>query len=483
MAENAATSDEISLSDIFWRLWAARGVIVLVPLLAAAAAALLVGVVALFQSPPVTYLVNLRNIENQRYPNGAAFSPQDLLIPEILAELRQRFNLPQDANLREAISVTYDSPIASGIARLYQQRLAARNLTQAEIAAINQSYLEELQAAMRSSLRVSVNYRALGVDGDTGKAIATALPELWTTIYTTKFRIFTDRRIADLAVTRTQEDLATSASILVASARIEAMRAGLTILQEDNRLSLLQTDEGMSPADLDVELRRFAMIWFHPIKASRLQQPGDAVAGSYVSALRLDIAEKRRRVEAYDTTLAELRTYQSIGQLPPQVTDQPAMPGDRSSSLQVGETALSEIVQLAEQASFANFVQETLRNRRLLMFEISELTRELDLALIDDDAVVTSAEFRAQAAAQLQDLTQHYSELVRGAEGLLRDRGGDLFQPALGPLVGGSFFTVGNALAIAVAALAAGLLTVVVVLLRGSIRPRVAALKRRATRS
>lgn len=471
MSEHDETVREISLSDIFWSLWSGRGIIVLVPVLAIGLALVYIFVVTLTLNRPVTYLVNLRNIENQRYPNGAAFSPQDLLIPEVLAELRRRFDISADADLRQSISVAYASPIAEGISRSYQERLSNRNLTQAEIAALNQSYLEELNAAMRASLRISVDYREIGLDSATGVAVAAALPQIWTEIYTTRFRIFTDRRIADLAVTRTREDLATSASVLVTNARIDAMRSGVEILIEDNRLSLLRTAEGISPADLDIELRRFATIWFNAIKASRLQE-GDTVASAYLTQLRLDIAERQRRVQAYDMTLAELREYQRVGQPAPQFpSDQPQF-GDRNT-LQLGESALSEIVQLAEQASFASFVQEVLRSRRQLMFDISDLTRELELADSEEETVVTSAEFRAQAAEMLEELTRQYSELVAAASEQLRDRGGELFQPALGPLINdASPISLRNAMIIAMAAIAGGFLAIVFVLLRSSIRPR-----------
>lgn len=470
MVDNPDVNSDISLSDIFWRLWAGRGVIVLVPLVAIGLAALYVATAALWQNHPVTYLVNLRNIENQHYPNGTAFSPQDLLVPEVLSELRQNFDIPSQAVLREAITVNYDSPVAAGISRRYQQQLAARNLTQAEITALNQSYLEELRAAMRSSLRINVDFRALGVDSSTGLAIARALPDIWTTVYTTKFRIFTDRRIADLAVTRTDEDLSTTASILVAGARAAGIQRGLDLLMNDNRLAMLQTPDGISPADLELELRRFLTSWFNPIRASRFKS-GDVVANAYLTELRLDIEEKHQQVKAYDRTLASLREYMRLGQTPPQLAEQ-QLPIDRNT-IQVGETALLEIVQLAEQASFAAFVQDTLRNRQQVLFEISEMMKEQELLAGLDEVVTTSQDFREAAAEQLAVITTHYSGLVAAAANQLRDRGGELYEPTLGPLVAApSLLSMRSLLIIIVAGLAGGLLAVIGVLSWSSIRPR-----------
>lgn len=460
---------EVSLSDIFWRLWDARGVIVVVPLVLAGLAILYVAIAAVSQSRQVDYLISLRNIESQRYPNGTAFSPQDLVVPEVLAALRQRFDLPTGADLRAAISVAYDSPIAQGIAQSYQERLSARNLTQAEIEALNQSYLAELQAAMRTSLRIRVNVSDLDVDVDTGRAIASALPDIWTEVYTTKFRIFVDRRIADMSITTSVEDLASTGSILVANARIDAMRNGLATIMEDNRLALLQNADGRAAADIDLDLRRFATIWFNPIKAFNLGS-GDTVSTSYVSELQLDIADRSRRVEAYDMTLQELRDYQRYGQMPPQVTEQPPAVAAPPSSVEFGETALSEIVALAQQASYANFVQETLRSRRQIMFEISDLTRELDSIVRDGKPSVVTAAFRDSAAEQLATLTTEYAELIGRAQTVLRDRAGSLYSPLLGPVSGGTLLSLRNLLIVAVAGFAGLLFTIIAVLLWSVVR-------------
>lgn len=470
MAENPEVDRDISLSEIFWRLWAGRGIIVLVPLIAIGLAALYVALSILSQSHPVTYLVKLRNIENQHYPNGTAFSPQDLLVPEVLSGLRQRFDIPSEAKLREAITVNYDSPVASGISQSYQRQLSARNLSPAEITALNQSYLEELRAATQSSLRINVDYMALGVDAQTGLAIARALPDTWTTVYTTKFRIFTDRRIADLAVTRTNEDFSTTASILVAGARASGIQQGLDLLLSDNRLAMLQTSEGISPADVELELRRFLTIWFNPIRASRFKSD-DVVANAYLTELRLDIKEKNRQIAAYDTTLASLREYMHRGQVPPQFTEQ-QNPIDRNT-VQIGETALSEIVQLAEQASFAAFVQDTLRNRQQALFDVSKLMKEHDLLSGVDENVSTSREFRLAAAEQLATITGHYSGLVATAADQLRDRGAELYEPSLGPMIAApSPLSMRNLLIILAAGLAGGLLAVIGTLSWSSIRPR-----------
>lgn len=472
MTENSDAEFGISISDIVRRLWAWRGLIVFVPLLFAGFAALLVVVASLAQNRQATYLISLRNIENQRYPNGAEFSPRDLLIPEVLAELRSRYDIAPDADLREAISVSYDSPLADGIARNYQQRLSARNLSQAEIESLNQNYLEELRNAMRASLRINVDYRALGLDSATGLALAAELPRLWTSIYTTKYRIFTDKGVADLAVTRTEEDLASTASIITANTRIDAMQRGLATFIDDNRLSMLRIGEGVSAADLLIELRNFQSIWFNPVKVLALRGE-DAIANAYLDELRFNVTEKRRQVEAFDATLRGLGDYQRSGQSV-QVGQPPAIQGETTNTIQVGDSVFSGIIELAQRGSFAEFVERTLEERRDLMLELSALEKEREFAAASTKSGDITPEFRAQAAELLKALTVQYSQMLRAAEGQLRSRAGELAEPLLGPRLGGDRLLSSRSILIVGAAGLVGLLLTVIGVLVGEAlrRPR-----------
>ena len=471
MTEYSDADQGVSIADIFWRLWRHRGIIILVPLLFLGFAVVFVALSAVVQNRQATYLLSLRNIENQRYPNGTEFSPRDLVIPEVLTQLRSRFDIPPEADLHEAISVAYDSPLAAGVARKYQQRLANRSLTQAEIDTLNQEYLDELRRTMRASLRVSVDHRMIGLDNTSGLALVAELPRLWSAIYTTKYRIFTDRRLADMAITRSEETLATTGSIITANNRIAAMQQGLETLTNDNRFAILRTSEGKSPADLIIELANFNSIWFNPVKAQALRT-ADTTASAYLEELRLNIADKRRQVAAFDGTLAGLGEYQTRGQ--PAVPGQPPLiSGEPANMVQIGDSAFSGIIDLARQASFSNFVQRTLDQRRELMIELSRMERERDFAQSAADSSALPSDFVDETAGLLRDLTADYAQLLRGAEDLTRSRAGDLWEPLLGPtLTGDPILSRRNVMLVGVAGVAGGLLAVVGVLLAGALNNR-----------
>ncbi|MGB3538547.1 MAG: hypothetical protein WBA42_10340 [Mesorhizobium sp.] len=120
---------EVSLREILYRLWRQRGTLVTLPLLALCLAAVIVGFKSWSTQNPVVYYVALSNIDKGHYPNGAEFSPQDLLAPDVLAELRQRFKLGPNINPRHYIQVGYDNPLTDSVTRKYHDKLSAKTLT------------------------------------------------------------------------------------------------------------------------------------------------------------------------------------------------------------------------------------------------------------------------------------------------------------------------------------------------------------------
>lgn len=351
-----------------------------VPLRIARVAALSIALSALGQSRQATYLVSLRNIENQRYPNGSDSSPRNLLIPEVLSEIRRLYEIPNDVNINEAINVAYDSPIADGIAKSYQQRLSARNLTQAEIEALNERYLQELKSAMRSALRISVDYPALGIASEKGMALAADLPRLWTT-----------------------------------------------------------------------------------------------AAQAYLNRLRLDVGEKKRQVQAFDSTMSSLGDYQRSGRTE-KVSQRPFPPApipqvEQGSSIQIGDSAFSGIVEFAEREPYADFVRRVLDERRDLMVELPALGKESQFATPGTQGITVSPAFVADDSVSLNTLTSQYSNMLRLAEDLPRPQGGELFGPLLDPRLGDSpLISLRSLLIVAAAALAGFLLSVTGVLVAGTIR-------------
>jgi hypothetical protein len=431
MAQVSDTTDEVSIADILSRIWRGRGWILFCAAIGVVIAAIYITASAVRVNRPVVYYIDLNGITNERYPGGAQFSPQNLVAPEVLSEIRKRFNIDPNIKLREAFTAAYGSPIIAGMQRYYQRRLEARNLSQTDLAAINAEYDRELRAAIHSSIQIDINHSLIGLDTAAGMAIARALPEVWTEVYSTRFNIFADDGVTPVVISEADEKMGSVASVLIVDAALSTMRKGLKRLGEDNRFSALITKDNVSIAALAERLSTFDSIYFGTIKAVAFQSK-DGVGVAYTTVTRQRLAELMRNVAQYDTALDKL--------LRPRPSTLPADGGAMASKdgLQLGESGISEILQLADRASSNAFIHETLEKRQEMAFEASALQKELDI-VTSEQGIADLGIPREQATAALKELVRQYNELLARADASLRTQFKSLYTPSAGPFVPGSF--------------------------------------------
>lgn len=461
MTQNFDTRDidEISLADIVAKVWRGRGWIILYAAVGVVLAAIFITVSAVTVNRPAFYFIDLNGITDERYPGGAAFSPQNLLAPEVLSEVRRRFNLAPDVKLRQAITVSYGSPITGGLQKYYQRRLDARNLSQVDLATINAEYQRELQSATRSSLQIEVNYNLIGLDAASGIAIARALPVIWTDVYATRFNIFADERLTPVSLSKEDEAMDSVARVLVVDAALKTMRGGLNHLSADNRFSAIVTEDGLTVSALGEKIKVYDLIYFSPIKAYTFQAK-DSVGTTYVYTTRQRLAELQRNVSQYDSAIDKLVRPRST-----------TTPGDvtgggtvvSKDGLQLGDSGITEIISLADRASSQALVQEMFKKREELALDASAIQRDLDI-ITGTQEVGDVATMRASAVTALRDLIAHYNELLGRANQTLRQQFKMLHTPVSGPLVPGSFMPSWAVLALFASGAAGGLVGLFVAL-------------------
>ena len=115
---NDFSRDEISITDLVKKLWQRRGLIVVLPIIFLLLAVTLLFFTAVKTQSPTVFFVQLQGINKSTYPNGTSFSPQDLLIAEVLTKAVSQLKLPVDDDLRETIFVYIDRALICGLASL-----------------------------------------------------------------------------------------------------------------------------------------------------------------------------------------------------------------------------------------------------------------------------------------------------------------------------------------------------------------------------
>ncbi len=287
---------------------------------------------------------------------------------------------------------------------------------------------------------------------------------MWSEIFSTRFRIMGSTLLADATVAVESIDFSSTANVLVADATLSTMSDGLEILARDNRLSFVQTAEGTSPEELLKDIVNFRRTYFDVIKRNYFKA-GDPVGTTYVMNLRADAEELARNIEQYDRTLLELREFQR-GSTPSIGQDQPLQAPD-TNSLQIGESALSEILSLASRANLSESMRDALQRRESAALRISAIQKEIALATQNAE-VINIEGFRERAAEEFGNLVETYRDLLSKARVRLRAQIGELYIPAAGPMVLQSQIPARSVLIIGIAAALGILLGSVFVLLRAS---------------
>lgn len=408
--------DEISISELIGKLWAKRGLIVFLPLIFAGLtiAGLLLSKISAGDS--VSYYLELTGIEKGTYPNGADFSPQDLLNPEVVSRLAEQFNIEQTSDVAQHVSVTYGTPLSIGVIKAYQAALSANSKAgPEEIEQINQRYRERIEDAAQRGLSITVDYVALGIDQTTGMQLARKLPALWSEVFSKRFQIFLDTGIASLSINSGDADIRTTVGVIEIDSRLRAIKKGTDILLNDGRLKSLRTADGVSSADLEARIDDFRRIYFEPIYSSSFSS-NDSLALVYRRDMELEI-------EQLDTELTELTArIETIKELQrnDRGTSDASGKNAGGSQMQIQGDALGQLVSLSQQASLSEYLQDSFNTRLERVNTKAELESQLKkmggAAQTASRPFALSEEFMAESKNRYDTIERDYRNLLGAAQ-------------------------------------------------------------------
>jgi len=422
MNNNNATSmdpynDEISIGELIEKLWRKRGLIVFLPLVLAGLT--VAGLLLTKATSPekLSYYIELTGLKDNAYPNGTAFSPQDLLNPQVTAELGQRFPVKDVGGLGKSIQVEFGTPLSAGVLTEYRAALSANSkASPEEIALINQRYEERVTATARRGLRIEVDYTGLGLTKSQGTELAYALPQVWNQVFSSRFRIFMDAGIASLPTVEADVDITTTVGALEAELQLTSIKEGIGILKEDARFRALEAD-GVSPGDLERKITDFQRIYFDPIYSGTFSEES-GLSAIYRRDLVLELAE-------LDASLEELNErITAITELQRTTTGNDAGRNDfnsGSSQVQIEGDALNQLVTLSRTASLAEYLQASFDERiELIQQKATINTRLQKMGDSSGSGSLLSENFLMIASARLENIVSLYASLLTEAQATAR---------------------------------------------------------------
>ncbi len=446
--------DEISLVDLFLKLWRRRGLIVAIPLFALGVAVAGLLFTATQRPLPVILFVELIGIEKANYPNGTQFSPKDLKAPEVINALASDYGIENPSDLSANLAIEFGSPLISGVRQRYETLLAQTGLSAADIETLNAQYQEELTAIARRGLRLSLNHAALGMTAQQASELILEVPRLWSEVYVTKYRVIDDTSLDALSISRAPVALKSTSEILGARDLIKRMISGLDLLSSDKRLDSIVSDSGYSPADLKSDLERFENLFFEPIFTGLFENE-DEVSRSFIRETQLEIDELTRKINSRDQVVGDIRSFRDTrGEL--------SSVNGGSESIQLTDNTLEQVLTLSKQASLSEYLTTILQERLSLANRRAELFT--DIARSQSGSYAIDEAFLNQSETELQKLVNQYLSLLDKSRQKNRQTYTSFYNPIGSPLVVGQTWPDNAKLILALAVVLGGMIACLIAL-------------------
>ncbi len=447
--------DEISLTDLFLKLWHRRGLIIALPVLAA-----IIGVIfILFQASeaktPTKHYVNLTAVDKGLYPNGVAFSPQDLKAPEVLNALAARAGIANTDGLRDAITVSYASPITKGILDKYDDKLSQKGINAAQIDALNAELQEELERSTQRTLRISIDHQGLGLSSEQGAGLAILLPQLWSEIFTTKFRVLDNTKLSN-AILPNRLSLTSTLGIIEARRTISNAIKTLKIIEADNRLQSLTGEAGVTPTDLRLQLSYLDDIYLNGVLSENIAS-GDALARIYLSDIVLDIEKLSEEIVGIDQAIGSIQ-----GILARSGGEAEQMTQSSAGRVQLSGDAIQDIAALVNRSALAEYLTELYERKAAMISERAALKIQIRKA---ETGKGFGPELVASAETDLNRFIKSYAGLLTRAREMNKRNVGELHQALGAPIITGSLLPPRAPLILALSIVLGGFVAVVLAFL------------------
>ena len=382
ISERPYADDEIDLGHLVRSLWRGRGLIIATILVSVMLVAAYL-VIDLLRKTSIRYVesfVALNGIVDQSYPNGASFSPNDLLSEEVLAELIRQFDIRDRSpeQMRRGLSVQYGHPDTAQI-RLEWDRVIQdaikQNASPSEISALNDRYSDRIKRLNESSLSIQVFPSKLGLDEGNSLAIAQAIPRAWQTVFVDVYRFTTPPEIIPISGLSPPRELSTTRNLLQAQQFLFAIRRIAATVSENPRLSTLRAGAGPNAAEIQFQIDRFNNFYLNPMLSGSIES-GDNFVGSRLQQL---IRERSRLLALQRATTANIDQMANLrGRASPAAAPSSGV-GDRSGTvLSLDESGLSSVIDLAQQAQLNQYVILLFEREWGITEQLAEINFQID---------------------------------------------------------------------------------------------------------
>ena len=471
--KSPSTEDEIDLRDLAIKVWRSRYVISASVVLSVTAAFIFTAIPSIIQpsNNRITSYIALTGITKGEYPNGAEFSPSDLLSQEVLDRASEIIGSDLDRKSAESISIVYGSPFAQNLQSELNLFLSANSNAKLdqlpEVIKERQDYEGQINALNQSSLKLSIDHTKLGISQATAEALSEAIPTAWQSIYTDKYRVNLSNAITDLVQVQLPSKLTSTVELIEADRFLEAARSSLSFLKNDARVSYLTSSSGQTATDLIYELNNFSSLYLDGLLAQSWSKD-ESLTIVYIRQLTSQKEELLAQLKDTEQTINDLLSIRNQNQRSSNMTNNEI--GNDNTQLTLGEGGINTIISLVQQSSFQGYMVETFGNRTSLQKSLAAL--ETKIKRINDEPIDGLEYLRPIAERKLSQINSQIRDLMTKSEATMRQRNREMYQFSSSPSLEITPITKPNMMAIALACVLGAFLGLAIGIMRQSIGSR-----------
>lgn len=422
--------DEISLKELFLKVWSRRAIIVLVPVLAGILTLVLILYQAKEAKTPTVYYVKLTTIDKGLYPNGVRFSPQDLKAPEVTKAVAGQMGLTNVNSLDVMTTVSYGSPLVEGILLKYKESLAKDGLSAVEIDVLNGAFEEELELESKKILRISVDHQGLGLNAMQGAELAVLLPKVWADVFVNDYNVLNKTKLTASFVPEAIS-LRSAVGIIEANDTILNIVSTLSVIEDDNRLQSVVSQDGFTPSDLKLRIKQISELTLNGALAQNIVS-GDGPTKSYLSDMVLDMQRLDENIAGFEKTITSLETILSRTTV--------SLSGDNqraSAGMQISGDAIGEVAALVNSANLAQYLMDTYDLKADLVTKRTELNMRIRKI---ESGNVFNEELLEDAERKLDKMLLNYIYILNKSREMVNDSAGEFHEAWGRPFVSGTTF-------------------------------------------
>jgi hypothetical protein len=345
--------------------------------------------------------------------------------------------------------------VTKGILKKYDEKLGQRGINAAQIDALNAELLEDLTSATQRTLRISIDHQALALNSEQGADLAILVPQVWSEIFTTKFRVLDNTKLSN-SILPERLSLTSTLGIIEARTLISNILETLVILETDNRLQSLTGDFGVTPTDLRLQISSLNDIYLNGVLSENIAS-GDALARVYLSDILFEIEQFDEEIAGVDQAIESMQAILSRSDMGSDQASQPS-----AGRVQLSGDAIEDIAALVNRSALAEYLTQLYERRAEMISKRALLKVQIRKV---EGGVGFGPELIASAETELNSLVKTYSGLLTRARTMNRLNAGELHQALGSPVTIGSRFLPRALIILVLTTLIGGFVAVVLALL------------------